>query len=398
MIVSFYDREFNALLNNASLLIDKNSYNLIKRPIELNDFSCVCEPFTEDIQPTFLVVKDDRGNNKELVYSALAGVPILNKDNKTEINATDLKTLFSSDVIIQYGTYGNISQVINKIFTEWDNQVNKGSINCRIVFEDNAGATQLNNLVPSTEKQVYNALDEISAYLNAYDLYIDSKIDLIAKEVVFTIGKTMLYTQNIKLWEYGIKNYGKWVADVNETQGYFVDTETNVWLPADFKWILTSDNAITIDEADRDIYPIKRRIFISNESREQASKEALIELLNSRYNENIEIPATNLNVNFKTKFNIFVKDKFLTKEGIYYYDKNDIDFANPLGIISERQEVSQITRFYGTITLNDVKYIVKESDIENVPYKSLPCGELRYNMSGLYEVQIGFRYVGVDFI
>jgi hypothetical protein len=55
-------------------------------------------------------------------------------------------------------------------------------------------------------------------------------------------------------------------------------------------------------------------------------------------------------------------------------------------------------RFYGIININNVDYIVKEEDIENVPYKSLPCGELRYNSSGLYEIQIGFRYVGVDFI
>jgi hypothetical protein len=338
MIVSFYDREFNALLNNASLLIDKNSYNLIKRPIELNDFSCVCEPFTEDIQPTFLVVKDDRGNSKELVYSALAGVPILNQYNKTEINATDLKTLFSSDVIIQYETYGNISQVINKIFTEWDNQVNKGSISCKIKFKDNAGATQLTNLVPATEKQVYNALDEISAYLNYYDLYIDSNIDLVAKEVVFTIGKIMQYDKNIKLWEYGIRNYGKWVADVNETQGY----DTNFSEVNSIKWILTKDNKITITESERDIYPIKRRVFVNDDINE-ANKEALVELLNARYNENLEIPTNDNNIGFETKFNIYLK---------------------------------------------------RGGEL----YKSLPCGELRYNSSGLYEVQIGFRYVGVDFI
>lgn len=336
MIVSFYDREFNALLNNASLLIDKNSYNLIKRPIEINDFRCVCEPFTEDIQPTFLVVKDDRGNNKELVYSALAGVPILNKDNKTEINATDLKTLFSSDVIIQYETYGNISQVINKIFTEWDNQVNKGTINCRIIFKDNTGATQLTNLIPSTEKQVYNALDEISAYLNYYDLYIDSNIDLISKEVVFTIGKIMQYDKNIKLWEYGIRNYGKWVADVNETQGY--DSNFNDGI----RWILTKDNKITITESERDIYPIKRRVFVNDDINE-ANKEALVELLNARYNENLEIPTNDSNIGFETKFNIYLK---------------------------------------------------RGGEL----YKSLPCGELKYNSSGLYEIQIGFRYVGVDFI
>lgn len=337
MIVSFYDREFNALLNNASLLIDKDSYSLIKRPVELNDFSCVCEPFTEDIQPTFLVVKDDRGNNKELVYSALAGVPILNKDNKTEINATDLKTLFSSDVIIQYGSYTNISQVINKIFTEWDNQVNKGSISCRMVIPEDIGTMQLTDLKPSNEKQVYNALEELGSYLNYYKLYIDSYIDLVAKEVVFTIGKTMQVDKNIKLWEYGIRNYGKWIADINETQGYGADfSETG-----SKRWILTSNNEITRTESNRDIYPIKRRVFVDDDV-EKANKEALIELLNSRYNENLDLPMKD-DVNFETKFNI---------------------------------------------------YLERGGNL----YKSLPCGELRYNSSGLYEVQIGFRYVGVDFI
>lgn len=348
MIVSFYDREFKPLFNNASLLIDKDSFNLVKRPIELNDFSCVCEPFTEDIQPTFLVVKNDKGSSKELVYSALAGVPVLTAENKTEINATDLKTIFSSDVVIQYGTYGNISQVINKIFTEWNTQVNRNSISCRIKFEDNAGAIQLDVFKPSTEKATYNALDEISSYLDYYKLYIDSQIDLIEKEVVFTIGKLMTKDYNIKLWEYGIRNYGKWVADVNEVQGYYIDANGN-WQTMkdtnnnDIVWILTKNNEITVDTNNRDIYPIKRRVFTSTDSIGQATKDALNELLLARFNENLEIPTNDTNLSFKTNFKVYLK------------------------------------RGGGL-------------------YKDLPCGELRYNASGLCGVQIGFRYTGVNFI
>jgi hypothetical protein len=212
----------------------------------------------------------------------------------------------------------------------------------RLVYIDGAEEVLLKprdeGLVPSNEKQVYNALDEISAYLEFYKLYIDSYIDVEAKEVVFNIGKLMQNPTNIKLWEYGIKNYGKWVADVNETQGYGANfSETN-----SVRWILTSDNKITITESERDIYPIKRRIFV-NDDINQANKDALIELLNSRYNENLEIPANSVNMDFKTQFDIYVN---------------------------------------------------RGEDL----YKSLPCGELRYNSSGLYEVQIGFRYVGVDFI
>ena len=397
MIISFYDREFKPLLNNASLLIDKNSYHLVKRPIELNDFSCVCEPFTEDIQPTFIVVKDDKGDNKNLVYSALAGVPILNKDNKTEINATDLKTLFSSDIITTFISFTTVGEVINHIFDNWNTQVNQGSINCELVYEDYADLIKLDTLQSTSSYGIYNALEEMQAFLNAYNLYLDSSIDLKNKKVIFTIGKTMTNPQNIKLWEYGIKNYGKWVADVNETQGYLGYEGSSSW-SAGIKWILTSDNAITINESERDIYPIKRRVVRSTSDLAEANKQALIELLNARYNENLELTMNDESVGFKTCFNVYVKDNFITKPNVYYYGKNDLDFTMPIGLLPEANEVIAMKRFYGIILLNNIEYIVKESDIENVPYKKLPCGELRYNSSGLYEIQIGFRYVGVDFI
>lgn len=346
MILSFYNKDFEGLENNASLVVSKKHFKIIKRPVELNDFSCICEPITEDIQPTFIVIRDDRG--RDIIYSSLAGVPIVNEDNQTEIVGTDLKTIFSSDIVTQFGEYTYVGEVINKIFDDWNNQVNKGAINCRLDYEDDAQIVPLENFKPSTEKNVYDALTEIQSYLNAYNLYIDSTIDLVEKEVVFTIGKTMQDEINIKLWEYGLKNYGKWVADINEVQGYFVDDNGNWNSYVDENgnevvWILTSKNEITIDESKRDIYPIKKRVFTSNENREQANKDALAELLNSRFNENIDLPVRNFYPTFKTKFNVYLKK------------------GQPL-------------------------------------YKSLPCGELRYDADGLYEYQIGYRYSGIDFI
>ena len=218
MIISFYDKDFNALQNNASLLIDRNDFNLVKRPIELNEFTCSCEAFTENIQPTFIVVKDDIGRSRKPLYASLAGVPILNKNNQTEINGTDLKTLFSSDVILQYTeTITTVGQVFNYILSEWNKQVNRDSIKCVFKYLDDVKNISLTDLEPSTTKGVYNALEEIQTYLKYYELYIDSTIDLKEKQVIFTIGKMMKENklQNIKLWEYGVRNYGKWLADVN---------------------------------------------------------------------------------------------------------------------------------------------------------------------------------------
>lgn len=337
MIISFYDKNFKGLQNNASLVIDKDSFNLVKRPIELNSFSCVCEAFTEDIQPVFLVVENDIGTP---IYSALAGIPLLNSENKTEINATDLKSIFSSDVLFAYGSHDFMFQYIKELFNAWNEQVNKKSFNVELNFTDSAMAIPVGDLEPTSEKAVYNVYDELKKYLLYYALYIDSNIDFINKKVIFTIGKMMVRNLNIKLWEYGIKNYGKRVADVNESQGYYKNGNTYT---AGFNWILTSKNLFTTTDSFRDIFPIKRKIVISEESLAKANEESLTILADSLYNENIELSAIELNPDFETNFAVYLK-----KGG---------------GL-----------------------------------YKNLPCGELTYNSAGLIKFKIGFRYDGVEFI
>ena len=343
MIASFYDKNFKGLQNNASLVISKDSYSLIKRPVEMNTLSCVCEPFTEDIQPTFLVIQDNKGG---YVYGCLAGIPLLNENNQTEITGTDLKSMLSSDVILDTtaNSYTTINDYITYLFNQWKEQVNQNSFNVELVFNGNVGTINLTDLKPALEeKDIYNAYDELAQYLKYYDLYIEGSIDLINKKVVFTIGRTMFRTLNIKLWEYGIRNYGKWVADTNEAQGYYNNNGT--W-EAGYKWILTSSNDITTTESLRDIYPIKRKVIVNTESLEKANEESLTELLNSLYNENIDLNADDIlqaNANFETKFAIYLK-----------------------------QGAGK--------------------------YKDLPCGELQYDATGLIKVQIGYRYSGVDFI
>lgn len=348
MIASFYDKNFKGLQNNASLVISKDSYSLIKRPVEMNTLSCVCEPFTEDIQPTFLVIQDNKGG---YVYGCLAGIPLLNENNQTEINGTDLKSMLSSDVILQPTTYDYVNDYITYIFNQWKEQVNQNSFNVELNFTDNLKKISeeedyrepMTDLQPNTEKDVYNAYDELAQYLKFYDLYIEGSIDLINKKVIFTIGRTMFRTLNIRLWEYGIRNYGKWVADTNEAQGYYNNNGT--WQEG-YKWILTSNNDITTNESLRDIYPIKRTVIVNTESLEKANEESLTELLNSLYNENIDLNADDIlqaNANFETKFAIYLKQG----QG---------------------------------------------------KYKELPCGELQYDATGLVKVQIGYRYTGVEFI
>lgn len=385
MIASFYDKDFKGLQNNASLVIAKDSYSLVKRPVEMNSLSCVCEPFTEDIQPTFLIIQDNKGS---YVYGCLAGIPLLNEDNQTEINGTDLKSMLSSDVILQPTTYDYVNDYITYIFDQWKEQVNQDSFNVELDFTDNLkklsetedNREPMTELKPSTEKDIYNAYDELAQYLKYYNLYIEGSVDLANKKVIFTIGRTMFRNLRIRLWEYGIKNYGKWVADTNEAQGYY--NNNNDWQEG-YKWVLRANNTIftlkTVSELPasatqgqyfynttdskyytydtennqwqvvdnpRDIYPIKRKVIVNTESIDKANEESLTELLDSLYNENIELNADDIlqaNANFETKFSIYLKQG----QG---------------------------------------------------KYKELPCGELQYDATGLVKVQIGYRYTGVEFI
>lgn len=398
MIVSFYDETFRGLQNNASLVIDTKSYKLIKRPVEMNELSCICEPFTENIQPTFLVISDDRGR---YIYGSLAGIPLLNNNNQTEINGTDIKSMLSSDVILETGTYTSVNEIIRYIFNQWNTQVNQNSFNCELLFNDNVGTIQIGDLTAQYTKGVYNAWEEMQSYLKYYDLYLDTKIDLVNKKVQFIVGKTMLTKLNIKLWEYGIKNYGKWIADVNECQGYYVNEETNTWTNGE-KWILTSNNNITVTESNRDIYPIKRRIITSNESLLDANIQALEVLLNALYNENIEIPTDTIQPDFETRFDVYVnKGEFygyFVENGTDYFAEDDFNLELKLGTLNTYAIMEYVNDIYGKITINNKSYLVSFSKAKHKPYKFLPCGELHYDASGLTKVQIGYRYTGVQFI
>ena len=137
MIVSFYGKDFKGLQNNAALVVDNASYSLVRRGVDFDDLKCVCEAFTENIQPTFLIVKNDKG---QYVYAALAGIPQLTKENKTEITASDIKTMLKSDIVFNLGQkWDDVNDFLTAVFSAWNKQVNKNSFTCELKIKDNVG-------------------------------------------------------------------------------------------------------------------------------------------------------------------------------------------------------------------------------------------------------------------
>lgn len=355
MIVSFYDEKFNGLQNNASLVVDNASYSLIRRAVDLDELTCTCEAFTENIQPTFIIVKNDIGRYE---YGALAGVPQLTRDNQTKITASDIKTMLKADVLLDLSdTPASVNAFLQKVFDAWNEQVSQGTFTCVLVFDDNVGTIMWDNLKPAQKTwAVYDVWEDIfSVYLKFYGLFMTTELDVVGQKVVFRIGLSMCRDISVKLWEWGIYDYGKWIADVNETQGYVLNTASG-GLTAGTRWILTADNQVTTNQALRDIFPVKRRVTLKETGSEdeveqlktEADEEALKELVDAMYQENIEIEgllAQDIDVRaaMETRFNVVVA----RGEGIY---------------------------------------------------KSLPCGELEYDAAGLKKVQIGYRITGISFI
>lgn len=309
MIITFYDKDFNALQNNASLNVGE--WSLTRRAVDFDDFTATSEPFLEDMNPTFVVLKDDYGRYK---YAAFAGIPELTTEDKTQLQASDLKTIFNNEILSSLGTYTKLGAYFDDLFTVFDTQVVQGSFT--IEYDTSRiSHIDLADLVPSTELAVYNVWEDcILPYLKYYDVYIETLLDVKQHKIIFTFKLTNDKTVPLRLWEFNIRNYGKYITSLNETQGIVSNGGV---LTYGTRWILKADNGITTDTTLRDLYPIKRKVIFeetddADEVQDlltQANVDALKELVEARYQESFTISAVAepryANVDFDTRFMVY---------------------------------------------------------------------------------------------
>ena len=309
MIITFYDKDFNALQDNASLNVGE--WNLTRRAVDYDDFTATCEPFLEKINPTFVVFKDDFGRYK---YGAFAGIPELTKDNQTKLQASDLKTIFNNEILVQFSVYSTLKDYFDALFSVFGTQAIQSSFT--IEYDTTRiSSVSMSSLSPETELKSYNVWEDcIVPYLKYYNVFIETSLNIKQKKIIFTLKLCNDKTMPLRLWEYDIKNYGKYITSINEVQGAVL---YNGSITYGFKWILTADNSITTNTANRDLYPIKRKLIVkeTEDSNEvltllnEVNVEALKTLVEARYQESFTIQVDNdqrySNVNFDTSFNIY---------------------------------------------------------------------------------------------
>lgn len=322
MIITFYDKDFNPLQDNASLNVGE--WQLVRRAVDFDDFTATCEPFLERINPTFVIMKDDFGRYK---YGAFAGIPELTDENKTNLQASDLKTIFNNDILIDSSvlssTYYYIKDYFIALFEAIKTQVVKDSFNIELDVSSISNLST-SDLKPSSSLGVYSIWEDcLVPYLKYYDLYMSTHISVAQKKIVYKIGYAKDKVLPLRLWEFGIKNYGKYIVSVNECQCIVYNSTNNSKTYGD-NYILLSDNSITVTSSRRNLYPIKRKIILKETDdsgqviilRNQGNVEALKELVEARYQEAFTINTSGLKqyeeADFGIAFNVY------TERGVFY--------------------------------------------------------------------------------
>ena len=317
MIITFYDKDFKALQNNASLVVGK--WSIKRRAVDFDDFTATSEAFVEDVNPTYVVMSDDLG---KYYYGAFAGIPQLTEDNQTNLQASDLKTFFNSEIVYTNPERDNLVIYLRGVFTTFALQVSR---DFAIYFDDDIQDISLTYLKPSGEHKSYNTWEDlILPYLKYYDLFMESSLDLINKKLNFRIRKANKNEVPLRLWEFDIKNFGKQIAPVNSSRGAVLfDGNLEYGTP----FYLLEDNSITTNKELINLYPPKHKYYFMEESssnmtlaeaKNKINFEALKILVEARYSESLEINTKGIaqyeEAYFDTSFNIYVKKGKLYKK------------------------------------------------------------------------------------
>ena len=354
MYIALYDENRRHITN-----VDNVTYDKTVRVYDPDSFSAEGVS-SEDINDAkVVVVNDDAGNYR---YACFADTVTPDK-NKRTIKGLDFKTLWDTEILLDYTADGSFNGKLSAIFTKIKTLVFGGSdttvgkIPVRVIIPtDNTDTTAVYGSYQGTY-QLVNAYSFLKCYLKYYEYNIESEYDIVNGEIVFTFTKctsrieinlsdfiyeltTTSATTNkaVATIKYDVQTpetdangniiYTN-VQEIDESGNPKVDEDGNpVYVPkykprptsiATRYYYRDKDNNIVQSDADGDIdgrlYPVKTKWFES-EYLADAQFDAVYELANARYVDNIVID------NNKTVDPIdFSAYPLYTKVALYYEGK-----------------------------------------------------------------------------
>lgn len=327
MYIALYDENRRHITN-----VDNVTYDKTVRVYDPDSFTAEGVSSEDVNDAKVVVVNDDAGNYK---YACFADTVTPDK-NKRTIKGLDFKTLWDTEILLDYTADGSFNGRLSAIFTKIKTLVfggtdaTVGKIPVRVIIPtDNTDTTAVYGSYQGTY-QLVNAYSFLKCYLKYYEYNIESEYDIVKGEIVFTFTKctsrvainlsdfiyeltTTSATTNkaVATIKYDVQTpetdasgniiYTS-VQEVDESGNPKVDEDGNpVYVPkykprpstiATRYYYRDKDNNIVQSDASGNIggriYPVRTKWFES-EYLADAQFEAVYELANARYVDNIVI-------------------------------------------------------------------------------------------------------------
>lgn len=300
MYIEIYDENLHHLAN-----IDGITYDLQQRVYDLDSFSATGKIDEEITQGKVAILKDDFGNYEYGCF--IDDINIL--EGKCTIKGLDFRTLFQNEILIDYSQPNSFDSRLSKIFEKV----------CGLLFE---GLDLYVIHIPVTTHITYNSTDTtplgnwqnqyiikdaytfLKLYLKYYGYNIEAKLDLADGILKFDFVRNNTSLDiNLKDFKAEITTTqtktNKAIATlsfqtVKEEDGVEVITPRPSTLATSYYYLDKDNNIIQSNEAgnfQKRIYPVVTKIFEA-EYLAEAQYNAIYELVNSRYNDNIIIDNT----------------------------------------------------------------------------------------------------------
>lgn len=292
MYIALYDSKQKHISNVTNITYDKT-----ERTYDMDSFSAEGIS-TDDIkQAKVIVVNDEYGNYR---YACFAD-SVTPKKKKCSIKGIDFKTLWDTEILLDYTAEGSFNGKLSAIFTKVkelvfdtpDAAVHTIPVDVEIPT-DNTDTTGLFGSNQGTYK-ITNAYTFLKCYLKYYGYMIETKYDISNGRIKFSFVRTSSqFSTPINLRDFihelttTASTTNKAVATIkyDASKGARPTTiSTYYYYLTDYNTIVrASESGLSLNR----IYPVKTKWFES-ENLADAQFDAVYELANSRYVDNIVI-------------------------------------------------------------------------------------------------------------
>lgn len=291
MYYVMYDRHLKSIGETYIL----ESWSRIRRSMDLDEVKISGEQIPYSAEPFIVVVNDPQGRQ---VFSGLASTPVINEKTKTtSISLKDYRTLFNSEIVIDWGKLNQdgltLSEYVEFILTLWLEQCDVGFSNIKWETKFIADILWDPNITLGEGFESVSIQTLIKDLGSLYGVYASPELDVYRKTLTFTFHPTGITKFSIRLKDFGTPLVEKSFGEYNRVTVY------NHLYEKQQEWALTESNSVVmLPSTSKLVYPAKNRNFIAEDPDDDLTEtqallnaiyDAVAGLASNRYQENIDL-------------------------------------------------------------------------------------------------------------